>query len=103
VNPAEPVDATFYAQVVPEWSPYPRAVDGKPRLRGARVVRITQARPQQPRPGVVVVKLTLRLPESAFQPLQPAAVVVVPESATEPVQVTVEHPAAGAEDHERSV
>ena len=88
------VDATFYAQVEPDWSGYASTSTGERALRGAKVKRITQTRPERPAGGTVLVKLTLRLPESAFRPLRPEAIVVVPESATltTAVEVTAEHP-----------
>jgi hypothetical protein len=86
------VDATFYAQVEPEWG---WASGGKDKpLRGAKVVRITQKKPDKPASGTVLVKLTLRLPNSAFLPLRPEAVVVVPEgmAVTTPLEVIAEDP-----------
>jgi hypothetical protein len=77
----EYVDATFFVQVEPDWF-----VTGK-RLRGARAVRLTQSRPSRPVGGTVLTKLTIRLPRSAFMPLLPEAVVVVPEGSTLPIQV----------------
>jgi hypothetical protein len=93
------VDATFYAQVEPEWG-YRAPGDEERSLRRVRVVRVTQQRPTQPKPGTVLVKLTLRVPAAAFYPLRPEAVVVVPESLTEatPVEVVAEDPHAGGED-----
>lgn len=89
------VDATFYAQVEPIWSSYiPR--DGERSLNGARVITITQAKPKRPKGGTVLVKLTLRLPASAFLPLRPEAIVVVPEALTEgvPLEVIAEDPSS---------
>jgi hypothetical protein len=83
------VDATFYAQVQPEWSRYASLRDGQRRLDGAKVVRITQVRPAKPVGGTVLVKLTLRLPAAAFLPLRPEAVVVIPDSLTEAQHVEV--------------
>jgi hypothetical protein len=93
------VDATFYAQVEPEWSSYVQA-DGQRRLKGAKVMRITQSRPARPVGGTVLVKLTLRLPTGAFLPLRPEAVVVIPDSLTEanPVEVIAEDPHRPADD-----
>lgn len=87
------VDATFYAQVEPEWSRY---VDhrGLRTLNGAKVTTITQKRPQRPKGGTVLVKLTIRIPEAAFQPLRPQAIVVIPEDMTvvSPIEVAAEDP-----------
>jgi hypothetical protein len=90
----EHVDATFYAQVTPEWSAYP--VYGDKKLVGAKVARVTQTRPDKPIGGTVLVKLTIRLPASAFLPLRPEAIVVVPESLTSatPIEVVAEDPGA---------
>jgi hypothetical protein len=74
-------DATFYAQVEPEWSSWTN-YDGEKQLRGAKVVRVTQEKPKRPLPGVVLVKLTIRVPSAAFLPLRPEAVVVIPEEMT---------------------
>jgi len=87
------VDATFFAQVEPEWGNYVNA-DGNRALLGAKVVTITQKRPSRPRGGTVLVKLTIRVPEAAFLPLRPEAIVVIPEemTATTPIQVEAEDP-----------
>ncbi len=87
------VDATFYAQVEPEWSTYITS-NGERALRGAKVVTITQKKPTRPKGGTVLVKLTIRVPESAFMPLRPEAIVVVPEDMvqTNPIVVEVESP-----------
>lgn len=90
---AEHQDATFYAQVEPEWS---RWTDwkGEHSLTGAKVVNITQKKPSRPRGGTVLVKLTLRIPSAAFLPLRPEAIVVIPVDMTEAtsVEVTAESP-----------
>ncbi len=88
------VDATFYAQVEPEWSRYVSSMTGERRLEGAKVVTITQKRPQKPRGGTVLVKLTVRVPAGAFLPLRPEAVVVIPDdmTVTTPVEVIAEDP-----------
>lgn len=98
---SEKVDATFYAQVEPQWgyqTTYDRKNGVPPRLLGAKVVATTQQRPGRPRSGVVLVKLTLRLPAGAFLPLQPEAVVEIPDSLTETVlEVTATDPTDAAE------
>jgi len=68
-------DATFYVQVEPDFYG-----GGNRNLRGLRAVAMTKTRPRRPRPGAVLVKLTLRVPDAVFLPLRPEAVVVVPES-----------------------
>jgi hypothetical protein len=88
------VDATFFAQVEPEWGAYDRTLDQR-MPRAAKVVALTQKRPDRPRPNTVIVKLTVRVPKAAFLPLRPEAVVVIPEDmvvANEPVEVTAEDP-----------
>jgi hypothetical protein len=89
------VDATFYAQVDPAWSSWVDR-DGERVVQAARVDRITQGRPSRPKPGCVLVKLTIQLPKAAFYPLQPQAIVIVPDSMTEltPVEVEAEDPHA---------
>ena len=86
------VTATLYLQVEPEWSPY--TVDGVPVLRGAKAVNLTQRMPREQRGGTVLVKLVIRVPATAFLPLRPAAVVVIPDdmTVTEPIAVTAEDP-----------
>jgi hypothetical protein len=80
------IDATFYAQIEPEFF---RSF-GEERVRSAKVVAVTQKRPERPRRGVVVVKLTISVPEAAFLPLRPEAVVVIPEDMTAPYPIEVE-------------
>lgn len=67
-------DAEFYVQIEPDWYRYA----GEPVLKGAKAVAITQKRPSRPRGGAVTVKLTVRVPDGAFLPLRPEAVVVIP-------------------------
>jgi len=87
------VTATLYLQVEPEWYAY-SAVDGVPVLRGAKAVNLTQRMPREQRGGTVLVKLVIRVPATAFLPLRPAAVVVIPDdmTVTEPIAVTAEDP-----------
>lgn len=88
------VDATFYAQVEPEWSRWQTDGQGNPALDSAKVVTVTQKKPGRPKGGTVLVKLTLRLPHGAFLPLRPEAIVVIPEdmTVTSPIEVLAEHP-----------
>jgi len=74
------VEATFYAQVVPTfgWRYDKTTGSGGNGVSKVRVVSITQSRPNKPKG--VVVKLTLRFNEQAFLPLQPAAVIEIPDS-----------------------
>ncbi len=60
-----------------------------------RIARVTQSKPSKPKSGTVLVKLTLRIPEAAFLPLRPEAVVVIPEdmaAASAPIQVEANDP-----------
>jgi hypothetical protein len=93
------VDATFYAQVEPEWG-YAYAGDEDKPLRAAKVANVTQKRPTHPKPGTVLVKLTLRIPAAAFYPLRPEAIIIVPESLTEatPVEAIADDPHADGGD-----
>lgn len=78
------VDATFHAQVEPvyRW--------GSDKVTAAKVVRLTQGPPGRPQAGTVLVKLTLRLPATVFQPLTPAVIAVVPEAFVQPaIEVVV--------------
>lgn len=93
------VDATFYAQVEPTFG---RRYDHQvcemvEYVKHAKVVGLTQNRPDRPRRGVIVVKLTIRVPEAAFLPLRPEAIVVVPEDMTvaSPLVVVAEDPNDG--------
>lgn len=77
------VDATFYAQVEPRnirtrWDAAQRK--NVETIDGASVTTITQKRPTKPKSGCVVVELTLRVPESVFLPLTPAAVIDLPDT-----------------------
>lgn len=81
-------DAEFYVQIEPDWY---RGFS-EPRLRGAKAVAITQKRPTKPRGGTVTVKMTIRVPDGAFLPLRPEAVVVIPTDMTvvTPLEVVAE-------------
>lgn len=85
-------DATFYAQVEPTWSRWTR--DGEKYVDSVKVVTITQKKPERPRGGTVLVKLTIRVPDAAFLPLRPEAIVVIPEdlTITTPIEVEAEAP-----------
>lgn len=61
------------------------------RVRSAKIVRATQKAPGDMQiPGTVLVKITVDVPESAFLPLRPEAIVVIPESLTVAEPITVE-------------
>lgn len=83
-------DATFYVQVEPEFYTWAGTGDVLPKLSNIKAVRLSRERPRAQKPGTVLVKLTLRVPDAAFYPLRPEAIVVVPESMTSAVPLTVE-------------
>lgn len=85
----ETVRATTHLQVAPEIATWLQ--EGHPnRIQGAKVVASTQGRSAKPKPGTIEVKITIEIPKSAFLPLRPEAVVVVPESMTVPHPIEVE-------------
>ncbi len=93
------IDVPVYLQVEPRG----RAYDYETRRRdgsatSAAVVGTTVKRPDRPRPGTVVVKITLRIPAAAFDPLRPEAVVIIPTDLTDPhpVEVEAQDPTDGA-------
>lgn len=86
------VDATFYAVIVPKWSPCWKDDRGLPVLEGASVDKITKQRPGQVRGDAVVTRLTLRVDASALLPLQPQAVVHIHADDVEVIEVTAEDP-----------
>lgn len=90
------VQAPAYLQVRPEWATYADRTDVR-QVRGARVVKVTQKRSENPEPGTVEVKVVLDLPASIFVPLMPEAVVVVPDSLTvaHPIQAEATDPREG--------
>lgn len=91
---ADTHDATFYVQLEPEWSGRRDPSTGERKLRGVKATRITQGRPERPMPGTVVIKLTTRIPDAAFLPLRPEAVIEIPTDLTvaNPVEVTATDP-----------
>jgi len=90
-SPVHTVEATFYAQVVPtfgnRWdSTQKHSVPG---VTSIKVATITQQRPNKPQSKAVVIKLTLRFSEAAFMPLQPQAVIDIPDVLTQVGQTVV--------------
>ena len=55
------------------------AETGLKAINGLKVVAVRQGRPTTIRRDQIVVKLAIEVPESVFNPIQPAATVVVPE------------------------
>lgn len=93
------IDVPIYLQVQPRGRAYDYSTgryDGT--VRTAAVVAMTVNRPREPRSGVIVVKVTLRIPAAAFDPLRPEAVVVIPTNLTDPhpVEVEAQDPTDGA-------
>lgn len=86
------VDATVYLQVAPEYNQWVGVQnrDKPSAIVGAKVVNSTQSRSQKPKPGTVEVKIAVRIPKGAFLPLRPEAIVIIPESMTQPHPVEVE-------------
>lgn len=68
------VEAKVYLQIKPTRPSWSRTISG------AALAGATQKKPEVQKPGTVLIKLKVRLPIAAFEPLQPEAVVVVPES-----------------------
>lgn len=98
------VRATVYLQVQPEytyWAKNRREFDKPESLEGAKVVGYTLNKPQKPRQGTVEVKITVEIPKGAFLPLRPEAVIVIPESLTQPHPVEVEAIDANDQGDER--
>lgn len=73
---------TCYLQVVAAKYPYE-----------LKVVGVTQRKPTITHEGSVVVKIKLAIPQGAFVPLEPSAIVVVPESLVQhPIEVEAVEP-----------
>jgi hypothetical protein len=85
-------DATVYLQLQADL--YRSTVSGGETVRSIKAVAVTQKRPERQRPGTVLVKLTVRVPDAAFLPLRPEAVIVVPEdmAAAAPIEVEAGEP-----------
>lgn len=85
---------TFYVQVSPEFYRYDST-----RLSKIRATALTQKRPTsvRGRNGTVTVKLTLDIPDEAFMPLQPEAVIKVPSDlvAITPIEIEAGDPYDG--------
>lgn len=89
---SDTVKTTVYLQVRPEYARWVSASqrDKPASIDGAKVVSSTQNKSSRPQPGTVEVKLTIELPKRAFMALTPEAVVVIPDSLTQPHPVQVE-------------
>jgi hypothetical protein len=62
-------------------------------MYGLKIVKATQRRPTVVEASCVVVKVKLRIPDGAFVPLEPEAVVTVPEELVQqPIEVEAVDP-----------
>ena len=52
---------------------------GNKSVQSAKVVRVTQGKPAILQVDQIAVKVTIELPTAAFDPLEPQAIIVVPE------------------------
>lgn len=58
-----------------------------------RLVNATAKKPAKPKSGAVVVKIQVRIPSSAFEPLSPEAIVTIEEAISrQVVQVVAQDP-----------
>lgn len=78
-------EATFYVQIEPSISG-----GNAPYVRSLTARTLTQKRPKNPIGGSVIIGLTVRLPDEAFLPLRPEAVIDIPLDLTLGVPVEVE-------------
>ncbi|WP_134740012.1 hypothetical protein [Nocardioides sp. 503] len=70
-NKPNPAEATAYLQVrLARTSTYSASE--------AKVVAVTQRKPEDPQPGCIVVKVKLRIPVEGWDPFEPEAVIDVP-------------------------
>jgi hypothetical protein len=81
-------DTTVYLQIEPRFWQWGNSDD--PTVSSINAVRMTQKRPRSQKPGTAMVKLTIRIPDRAFLPLRPEAVVVIPEDLVTIEAITVE-------------
>jgi len=74
------VDATAYLVIHADRQTWgrPDAETGLNPIESARVVTLRQGRPAKLERDEVAVKVTVRLPFAAFEPLTPTAIVTVP-------------------------
>lgn len=68
---AQPAEATAYLQVQLKRRSAYSASD-------ARVVAVTQKKPDRPQRGCIVVKVKLRIPVEGWDPFEPSVIVDVP-------------------------
>ena len=92
------IETTCYLQVVPTFSTYRKDANGEAEVDSIAVKAVTQSRPRAPMKNGVTVKVRFRFPKSAFKPLAPAVLVIVPEGmivTAEDIVVEAEDPTDG--------
>lgn len=89
--------ATFYAQVKAKRGYGSRNPDtGLRPVSEIRLSKITQSYPATREADTVILKLTVEVPDSAFDPLLPNAVITVPEGMViHPIAIEATDPAEG--------
>lgn len=81
-------EATAYLQLEPG-APSAYGKSGWQLRDCATVVRCTNSKPAEPIPGCIVVKVKIRVPREAWEPLSPEAIIEVPaELVQRPVTVS---------------
>lgn len=65
--------ATFYAHVQATYGNY--AVD---KVQSLKVIRVTQNKPERLERNTIAVKLTLEVPDEAFEAFSPSATISIP-------------------------
>lgn len=61
-----------------------------PQVRAIKAVALTQKRPTRQRPGTIMAKLTVQVPDAAFLPLRPEVIIVIPDEMTVAAPIEVE-------------
>ena len=86
MSAAKPAEATAYLQLELRARSSLRASE-------ARVVRVTQKKPEQAAPGCIVVKVKLRIPVEGWDAFEPEAVIDVPTDLVQhPIEVEAVDP-----------
>lgn len=78
---SRPIGVTVWAQIKPKlerrWNSSTQSFEN--RVASANLVRTTVNRPTKPEAGVLLMKLRIIVPESAFLPFVPEAIITIPE------------------------
>lgn len=82
--------ATFYVQLEPRFRNWKDYSTGRFPLERVAATRISQTKPTKPLSGSITVKLSIDIPESVFEPFEPAVEIAIPEPAEDMIQVNVE-------------